>query len=329
MSEAKLPAEFTERLRRLLPPGRYADVEASFHRPKTTTFRVNPLKTDADSLRRELEEAGLRVEPVEWLPGAFRLSNPAQRRALTESDAFYAGRLYIQNLSSMLAPLILDPRPGEQVLDLAAAPGGKTLMMAGMMEDRGWLSAVEPVKERYYRLKRNIETAGATIIHTYLKDGRGVGRACPLMFDRVLLDAPCSSEAKFSTLRPESYAYWSPRKVKESQRLQKRLILSAWESLKPGGRLLYSTCSFAPEENEAVVDFLLKKRPEAKLLPIKLPISNQMEGLNAWENKTFDPSLVLTRRILPDSEMDGFFLAFLINPNFAVESASDASMLGV
>ena len=311
MSEPQLPAEFTERLRRLLPPERYTDIEASFHRPKSTTFRVNPLKSDAESLQRELEEGGLSVEPVGWLPGAFRLNDPAQRRALTESDAFYEGRLYIQNLSSMLAPLLLDPRPGEQVLDLAAAPGGKTLMMAGMMEDRGWLSAVEPVKERFHRLRRNIETAGATLIHTYLKDGRGVGRACPLMFDRVLLDAPCSSEAKFSTLRPESYAYWSPRKVKESQRLQKRLILSAWESLRPGGRLLYSTCSFAPEENEVVVDFLLKKKPEAKLLPLEVPVPNYMEGLTAWEKKRFDPTLDRTRRILPDSEMDGFFLALL------------------
>ena len=311
MREAKLPADFTGRLRRLLPPERCAQVESSFHRPKTTTFRVNPLKTDAETLQRELEAAGFRVEAVEWLPGAFRLSDPAQRRALTESDAFYEGRLYIQNLSSMLAPLLLDPRPGEQVLDLAAAPGGKTLMMAGLMEDRGWLSAVEPVKERFHRLRRNIESAGATIVHTYLKDGRGVGRACPLMFDRVLLDAPCSSEAKFSTLRPESYAYWSPRKIRESQRLQKRLILSAWESLKPGGRLLYSTCSFAPEENEVVIDFLLKKKPEARLLPVEVPVPNRMEGLTAWEKKRFDSTLDRTRRILPDGEMDGFFLALL------------------
>jgi 16S rRNA (cytosine1407-C5)-methyltransferase len=306
-----LPAEFTQRLQRLLPPETYAKILPTFSLRKSTTFRVNPLKSDAGSLQRELESLGLSIETVDWLPGAFRLLDPGQRRALTESDAFYEGRLYIQNLSSMLAPLILEPRPGEQVLDLAAAPGGKTLMMAGMMENRGWISAVEPVKERFHRLRRNLDSAGAAIVHTYMKDGRGVGRACPAMFDRVLLDAPCSSEAKFSTLNPKSYAYWSLRKVKESQRLQKRLILSAWESLRPGGRLLYSTCSFAPEENEAVVDHLLRKAPGAKLLPIELPIDNHLEGLTRWEKKDYDLSLRQSRRILPTEEMDGFFLALI------------------
>jgi len=305
-----LPTEFVDRLRRILPAERYAEVLETFGRPKTTTFRLNPLKTDAASLTEELEKQGLHPEAVEWLPGAFRLPD-AERRALTESDAFYEGRLYIQNLSSMLAPLILDPRPGEQILDLAAAPGGKTLMMAGMMKDRGRLSAVEPVRERFFRLRANIGRSGATIVHTYMKDGRGIGRACPLMFDRVLLDAPCSSEAKFSLLRPQSYAFWSPRKIKESQKLQRRLILSAWESLKPGGRLLYSTCSFAPEENEAVVDFLLQRESGAAILPVDPPPCSATEGVTGWKKKRFDPSLSRTLRILPTSEMDGFFLALI------------------
>jgi 16S rRNA (cytosine1407-C5)-methyltransferase len=184
-------------------------------------------------------------------------------------------------------------------------------MMAGMMEDRGWLSAVEPVKERFFRLKANLERSGATLVHTYMKDGRGIGRACPLMFDRVLLDAPCSSEAKFSALDPKSYAFWSPRKIKESQKLQKRLILSAWESLKPGGRLLYSTCSFAPEENEAVLDFLLKRRSDAEILPLELPVTNAVEGVEEWEKRRFDPAVSRARRILPTGEMDGFFLALI------------------
>ena len=305
-----LPPEFLDRLRRILPKDRYAPVLESFSLPKATTFRVNPLKSDAESLRRELEAARLHPEPVEWLPGAFRLP-ASERRALTEHDAFYQGRLYIQNLSSMLAPLLLEPRPGERVLDLAAAPGGKTLMMAGMMENQGWISAVEPVKERFHKLRRNIESSGATIIHTYMKDGRGVGRAVPEHFDRVLLDAPCSSEAKFRSDDPRTTVYWSPRKVRESQKLQKRLILSAWESLKPGGRLLYSTCSFAPEENEGVVDYLLSRRSDARLLPLELPLTNTMPGLNAWEKKRFAPQLERTLRILPSREMDGFFLALL------------------
>jgi 16S rRNA (cytosine1407-C5)-methyltransferase len=305
-----LPELFVERLRKLLPPESFDTALETFHHPKATTFRLNPLKTDAESLESELKGLGLHPEPVVEIPGAYRL--PAEeRRALTESDAFHEGRLYIQNLSSMLAPLALDPKPGERNLDLAAAPGGKTLMMAGMMEDRGWLSAVEPVKERFFKLRANLERSGATIVHTYMKDGRGIGRTCPMLFDRVLLDAPCSSEAKFSTLRPQSHAFWSPRKIRESQKLQRRLILSAWESLRPGGRLLYSTCSFAPEENEAVLDFLLKKRSDAEILPLELPVTNAVEGVEEWEKRRFDPAVSRARRILPTGEMDGFFLALI------------------
>ncbi len=309
--QSSLPELFVERLKEILPAETLSAVMETFHAPKSTTFRVNPLKSDADSLSRALQEAGMHPEAISEIPGAFRIP-AAERRALTESDAFYEGRLYIQNLSSMLAPLALDPRPGERILDLAAAPGGKTLMMAGMMQDQGWISAVEPSKERFHKLRRNIESAGTTIVHTYMKDGRGIGRACPMMFDRVLLDAPCSSEAKFSTLRPQSFSFWSPRKIKESQKLQKRLILSAWESLKPGGTLLYSTCSFAPEENEAVVDFLLGRSPdEVEILPIDLPVQNLMDGLLSWQKKRFHPSVALAKRILPTEEMDGFFLALL------------------
>lgn len=304
-----LPADFVERLRRIVPQPAFSPILESFSLPKTTTFRVNPLKSDAQTLQSELLKAGLHPQPVDWLPGAFRLPTE-EKRLLTETDAFYEGRLYIQNLSSMLAPLLLAPQPGERILDLAAAPGGKTLMMAGIMEDRGWISAVEPVSDRFHRLRRNLENAGTAIVHTYRKDGRGVGRACPLQFDRVLLDAPCSSEAKFRSAEPRTFAYWSLRKIRESQKLQKRLILSAWQSLKPGGTLLYSTCSFAPEENEAVVDFLLTKASqEAVLLPVDLPISNTMEGLTEWGKRHFSSELRLSRRILPDGEMDGFFLA--------------------
>ncbi len=310
--ESALPPEFVSRLRQIVPEESFPDVQASFERPKRTIFRVNRLKSTPNALEDELKSAGLHPSPFNPLEGVFTLPNE-ERRRLTETPAFYEGRLYIQNPSSMLAPLLLDPQPEESVLDLAAAPGGKTLLLASMMQNRGILSAVEPVTERYHRLRRNLENAGATMVRTYRKDGRGVGRACPMMFDRVLLDAPCSSEAKFSTLRPQSFSYWSLRKIKESQRLQKRLILSAWESLKPGGVLLYSTCSFAPEENEEVIAHLLKKFPETvRIASMELPVDRWQEGLRRWGKKSFPPSFSLLRRILPDENFDGFFLAKII-----------------
>ena len=150
-----------------------------------------------------------------------------QRRALTETAACRAGRIYIQNPASMIPPLLLDPQPGEWILDLGAAPGSKTLQMAGMMVNRGKISAVESVRGRFFRLRANLEKHGATLVQTYLKDGIKVWRNCPEQFDRVLLDAACSAEGRFNVNRPSSYGYWSTKKIREMQRKQKRLLFSA------------------------------------------------------------------------------------------------------
>ncbi|WP_456433228.1 RsmB/NOP family class I SAM-dependent RNA methyltransferase, partial [Nitratifractor sp.] len=302
-----LPQAFLDRLERIFPPNYHMQTLRSFSAPKRVAFRLNPLKAPPAATLDELHALGFAPEPVAEVAGAYTLP-PEAKRPLTETEAFRDGRIYIQNPSSMLAPLALDPRPDERILDLAAAPGGKTLMMAAMMDNRGEIAAVEPVKERFFRLRRNLQNGNAAIVTTFRKDGRGVGRACGPRFDRVLLDAPCSSEAKFRADDPHSYAYWSPRKIKESRKLQKRLILSAWESLTPGGRMLYSTCSFAPEENEEVVDFLLGKAPDARILPIETTLPASLEGFTAWEGKTFASDLALTRRIVPDETYDGFYL---------------------
>jgi 16S rRNA (cytosine1407-C5)-methyltransferase len=224
---------------------------------------------------------------------------------------FNEGRIYIQGLSSQLAAIILDPRPGETVLDLAAAPGGKTLHIAALMHNEGQLSAVEPVKHRFFKLKANLERGDASMVKTYLRDGREVGNKVPERFDRVLLDAPCSSEARIRSGRPETWAHWSEKKIKEVARKQKRLLISAIRALKPGGTLLYSTCSFAPEENELVIQDALRRYPEMKVIPADIPVDNVQQGLSEWAGKSLNPEVKKCTRILPNQHMDGFFLCLL------------------
>ena len=306
-----LPQAFLQRLQTILPADLYDTCLRTFDMERPTCFRINPLRGEEAVVRRELEQAGFDLRPISWAPAAYRVEG-GQRRALTESSAFAEGRLYIQNPSSMLAPLVLDPVPGETVLDLAAAPGGKTLQMAAMMQNRGRISAVEPVKGRFFRLQANLQRHGVTMVRSYRMDGRAVGRKVPGRFDRVLLDAPCSSEARFRTADPASWAHWSPKKVKESARKQGRLLESAFHSLKPGGRLLYCTCSFAPEENEQVVDGLLRRHgTELRLEPVRLPVDNWIPGLTRWQGRRWDPALARAVRGIPDGEMDGFFLCLL------------------
>ena len=231
-----------------------------------------------------------------------------QRRELSESEACLRGEIYLQNLSSMIPPLVLNPQSGERILDLAAAPGGKALQMAGMMANRGKISAVESVRGRFFRLRANLENHGAILVQTYLKDGIKVWRSCPEQFDRVLLDAACSAEGRFNVNEPSSYGYWSTKKIREMQRKQKRLLFSAVQCLKPGGTLVYSTCTFAPEENEVVVDSVLKRFGEALCLEElgKPPVAVQ-EGLICWRNRGLHPDLQRAWRILPDGIMEGFF----------------------
>lgn len=306
-----LPEAFVERLRAIVPEGRFEACCASFTRPMATTFRVNALRGTADQLQFELTRAGFDLQPFAWNPDAFCIPD-AQRRALTESSACVEGRIYIQNLSSMIPPLVLDPRPGEEVLDLAAAPGGKTLHMAALMENSGRIGAVEAVRNRFFRLRDNLKRGGADIVQTYLKDGSKVWRQCPERFDRVLLDAPCSGEGLFQIDQPQSFAYWSPKKIAEMVRKQRRLLYSAIQSLKPGGVLVYSTCTFAPEENEGVVDHALTQFGEAlEVADIELQFDAMEPGLTAWKERAFDPRLRAARRILPDGIMEGFFVCKL------------------
>ncbi len=304
-----LPEAFIKRFREIYPKHAEALLE-TFEKPKPVSFRVNPLKSDVKTALHLIEKMGIRPYPVEWYDHGF-IVDSRFREILTHSGLFSNGEIYIQGLSSMVAPLVLEPKPGETVLDLAASPGGKSLMIAALMQNRGILSVVEPGKERFFRLKSNLERGAVTIAKFYMCDGRGVGNKCPSMFDRVLLDAPCSTEAKFRSYSKKSYAYWSERKIKEMSKLQTRLLLSAVKSLKPGGSLLYATCSFEPEENEAVVDKVLKKVPALKVSPLFIPVKNIHSGFTSWRNREFDPSLAKTVRILPSKYMDGFYLAKL------------------
>ena len=306
-----LPEAFLQRLEQIILPERLPGVLRSFTVAKPTAFRVNTLAAEVSAAKGELEGQGLELRPLPWCQGGFTVE-ASERRRLTESAACVEGRVYVQNPSSMVVPLLLGPKPGETVLDLAAAPGGKTLHMAAMMANTGRLSAVEPVRSRYYRLTENLRRCGATIVTCYRHDGRSVGRKCPGMFDRALLDAPCSSEARFTRLDPNSWAHWTPRKIRETSRKQKGLLRSAVRSLKPGGILVYCTCSFAPEENEQVIHSQLRRFGDAlEILPVSLPFANVQPGLVRWSGRDLQPDLARSVRILPDDLMDALYICKL------------------
>ena len=253
------------------------------------------------------------AKPLSWCDHAL-VVEADDRELLTRSDAAGDGRIYVQGPSSISASLILDPQPGQWNLDMAAAPGGKASHVAALMNNDGKLSVVEPIKKRMYRLADNLKRLGVSISKTYLMDGRKVGVKVPDRFDCIMLDAPCSSESRMRADEPKSKSYWSERKIREQSRKQAGLIVSAFQALKPEGVMLYCTCSFAPEENEMIVQHLLNEVGEqATVLPIEMPNGfpndRLQRGLTEFNEKQFDESLSSTLRILPNDLFDGFYMA--------------------
>ena len=304
-----LPEAFIERLGRIVPAERFAAVVASFAAPLPTSFRVNTLRATPAEVQAALAAEGLTLEPVPWSDEAFVVP-PEERARLLASAEVAEGRVYVQNLSSMIPPRVLGAAPGERVLDLCAAPGSKTLQLAAQMRGQGELAAVEVVRGRFFKLRENLKAHGADFVRTFLQDGTRVWRYRPEHFDRVLLDAPCSTEGRFRTDDPATHAYWSPRKIREMARKQRRLLFSAVHSLRVGGVLVYSTCTFAPEENEAVLDKTLQTFGDALALePVALDLGNAQPPLDAWNGRAFRHDLSAARRLLPEGAMEAFFIA--------------------
>lgn len=307
---AGLPAEFLDRLEEIHGE-RLHQVVVSFDTAKRPCLWLNPILADPAVTLIALRELHIELEPLEWMTGVY-LARGRDREILVHSALFERGEIYLQNPSSLLAPRLLAPRPGEEILDLAAAPGGKTIQLAVMMEGRGRLAAVESVKTRFFRMQANLRRAGVSNVVCYLMDGRSVGRKTPGRFHRVLLDAPCSSEGRFRAGEPRSFRHWSMHKVRDSARKQRRLILSGLEALQSGGRLLYCTCSFSPEENELVIQHALDRLgEEVDVSVLDLPMTNSLRGLTQWQGKVLDPRLENAVRVLPDEAYDGFFLCLL------------------
>ena len=311
-SEARLlPELFLSRLRKIIPSQKFDVIANSFTDTKPTTFRINSLKISRELVRENLERQGFRLASVSWYPDAFVLRE-GRLKELEKTESYLKGEIYVQNLSSMIPPLVLDPKPGERILDLTAAPGSKTTQTACLMKGEGKIVANESDRIRYEKLKANVELQAARNVELVLSFGESIGKKCPNHFDRVLLDAPCSAEGRFNARAPSSYRYWTLDKVKEMAKLQKKLFTSAVSALKSGGILVYSTCTFSPEENEGVLNEGLEKfGGQIEIEEINLSISNKMVGLVVWEGRKFHTSVKKTIRILPTSEMEGFFVARL------------------
>jgi len=278
------------------------------NRPVAGCIWTQTLKIRSGDLRRILEKDGYRLEPVPWHPDGFRI--PDYRGGLGNHWAYFAGLFHIQEASSMLPAQALEVRPGERVLDLCAAPGNKTAQMALALKNRGTVVANDVSIGRIKSLIANLNRLGVMNTTVTCCDGSSFPRSAGT-FDCVLVDAPCSCEGT-SRRHPDirNRQFQDPEVPVKRQKL---LLTQAVYRCRTGGRILYSTCTYAPEENEAVVDHVLSAFPGMLTVrPIAVPGVRTDPGVTQWEGRRYDPRVALTARIWPHhNDTGGFFMALL------------------
>ena len=273
-------------------------------KPLPTTLWTNTLRTSPEALAAEL---GARVRPLAWLPGAFRAApdfSPGRHWA------YLAGLFQIQEEVSMAPIQLLGVQPGERVLDLCAAPGNKTAQLAVRLQNHGRVVANDRSIPRMRACRQTFERLGLLNVATTIYDAR---RFPPptRRFDRVLVDAPCSGEGTCRKLAPRRWRS-DPEASARMARIQLQILRHGVAHCRPGGRVIYSTCTFAPEENECVVDALLREGAPVRLLKVELPGLRTGAGLTRWAGRALHPELDRALRLWPHhNDSGGFFIAVL------------------
>ncbi|MBY8997965.1 MAG: RsmB/NOP family class I SAM-dependent RNA methyltransferase [Candidatus Thorarchaeota archaeon] len=271
--------------------------------PIRSSIRVNTLKTSAGILLHRLQDKRITLEEVPWLADGYHVDfNGASPGALLEH---MLGFYYVQGVPSMTAVSVLDPRPGETVLDLAAAPGGKTTHIAQMMQNTGMVVAIEQDRQRMASLQSNIIRCGATNTIVLRRDAKKLDNL-PFEPDRILLDAPCSGEGLIP-LDPTRKTSKTMADIRFCATREDEMLEAAVNVLVEGGTMVYSTCSIAPEENEYIVDDILKRHPEMEI--VEIPTDFGSPGYSEPYGIKLNESLKLARRFLPHLHgTEGFFI---------------------
>lgn len=302
----ELPVQFTEKMKRLLGE-EYPAFLKSFQLSARKSFRISELKTTKDQFQAR---APFQMEPFSWMENGFYYDHSD---GISVHPYYRAGVYYITEASAMAPAELLPINPGDRVLDLCAAPGGKSFALAGKLGGTGLFVANEVNASRAKALLYNLETMGCSEMIITNDQPAKLAEYFPEYFDKILVDAPCSGEGMFRKDRTAAKD-WSLEKVARLAALQKSILSSAVEMLKPGGMLMYSTCTFAPEEDEQNVSWLLDEFPQMQILPLSAP-DTFGHGRSEWAGS--DERVGYALRIWPHQmEAEGQFMAlFQKDPN--------------
>lgn len=234
------------------------------YKNKYTTLRVNTLKSNLEEVKEILFKNSINYKSVSWYKDALIIEN-AKEKDIRALSIYEEGKIYLQNLSSMLPPLVVSPKEKESILDMAAAPGGKTTELSALSNNNALITAIEKDKIRSDRLKYNLNKQGASRVTVLVEDASKLDDF--FRFDKILLDAPCSGSGTIDLENISSYKNFSEDLIKKSIERQKKLLLKASKIIKSGGEIIYSTCSILKDENENIVSLLLNNN-DFEIVPL-------------------------------------------------------------
>ena len=259
---------------------------------RPVTFRVNLLKSTKEDVEQKFQALGIEIQKAP-LPDAYIIKD-VREKEIADTPLYQNGEIYLQSLSSMLPPFLLEPKSGENILDMTAAPGGKTSLLAALTNGQAFLTACEKDKIRAERMRYNLNKLGVPRTSVLVQDALTLDEF--FRFDKILLDAPCSGSG---TLTPNGEVKISEKLIENSVKLQEKLLRKALKLLKSGSVMVYSTCSVLRQENEELLKKVLKEG-EAELLPPELPF--EVPRLESMKNTLLVP---------PDHLFEGFFCALI------------------
>lgn len=264
---------------------------------RKVTLRVNTLKTDVETVKNILKEKNIQFEEVTWNKDALIINNVSEKE-LQQLEIYQNGEIYLQSLSSMLPPIILNPQEKTDILDMAAAPGGKTTQIAAITQNKARITACEMNKIRAERLKYNIQKQGATSVYVMETDSRKISNF--FSFDQILLDSPCSGSGTLNIEDVNLEKTFTEKLISKCQKTQLELLRKAIKILKPGKEMVYSTCSILACENEDIVNKIIQES-NCQIVPINIE--------NKQEIPILPTKLEGTICLAPTELYEGFFVA--------------------
>lgn len=283
---------------------------ATHYLDRKKTFRINNLIDPNPNRALEM----LRAEGIEYreldIKGLYLVTNELIQ--LSRTQAFAKKLIYIQEASSFLPVLELDPQGEEKILDMCASPGSKTSLIQSITNNLAQVVAIEKSRNRFFTLKENLKVNGVMNVNVINFDANRLVFIKPEFtnyFDKILVDAPCTTESKINLNEEDSLREWKPSNARDISKLQRGLLNSAFKMLRRNGTLIYSTCTHSTEENEEVVNWFLKKNPNAKLMDVDLELDSLKQGVIETKNKKLNPEIIKSVRVIPDQEFTAFYLA--------------------